>query len=193
MKLTAQSQAAPLCFGEASTPDAGSGRCTQPDSAQDRPCARLGLPKLGGGRDLRRNTAWPQAGSVDILDRPERRVALRLRSIEYLRAVRRADIAALSVQRGRIVNLEEEFRQIAIAEAADKTRFGMRSMVAIGRVRHIAARGLLVSQLDGMGRRKVTLVEFGQDDSTERSVRRRGGQRKLRALRRGSFSLGQTA
>lgn len=61
------------------------------------------------------------------------------------------------------MNLEEEFQQIAIADVLrikhDLDRLGMRSMVAIGRVRHIAARGLLVSEFDGMGRRKVTLVE----------------------------------
>jgi hypothetical protein len=42
------------------------------------------------------------------------------------------------------VNLEEELQQIAIADAVrielDFDGFGMRSVVAIGRVRHIATR-----------------------------------------------------
>ena len=105
---------------------------------------RLGLPEFAGGRDLRHNAAWPQAGGVDIVDCPECLVTLRLGDIEDLRAVRSSDIVTLAVQCGRIVNLEEELQKVAIADAfrveLDLDGLSVRSMVAIGRVRHIAAR-----------------------------------------------------
>src|ERR687898_271093 len=77
---------------------------------------RLGLPEFAGGRDLRHNAAWPQAGGVDIVDRPERLVTLRLGDIENLRAIRSSDIVALAIQRRRIVNLEEKLQKIAVAD-----------------------------------------------------------------------------
>jgi hypothetical protein len=40
---------------------------------------RLGLPEFAGGRDLRHDAAWPQAGRVDIIDCPECLVTLRTR------------------------------------------------------------------------------------------------------------------
>src|ERR671915_614103 len=105
---------------------------------------RLGLPEFAGRRDLRHDTAWPQAGGVDIVDCPECLVTLRLGDIEDLRAVRSSDIVALAIQRGRVVNLEENLQKVAIADALrvelDLDGLGVRSMVAIGRVRHIAAR-----------------------------------------------------
>jgi hypothetical protein len=105
---------------------------------------RLGLPEFTGGRDLRHNTAWSQAGGVDIVDRPQCLLTLRLEDIENLRAVRSPDIVALAMQRGRIVNPEEELQEVAIADALrvelDLDGLGVRPMVAIGRVRHIAAR-----------------------------------------------------
>src|SRR5918995_1710556 len=105
---------------------------------------RLGLPEFAGGRDLRHNAAWPQSGGVDIVDCLECLVTLRLGDIENLRAVRSSDIVALAIQRGRIVNLEEELQEVAIADAfrieLDLDGLSVRSMVAVGRVRHIAAR-----------------------------------------------------
>src|SRR5918992_1715153 len=76
---------------------------------------RLSLPEFAGGRDLRHNAAWPQAGGVDIVDCPECLITLRLGDIEDLRAIRSADIVALAIQRGRIVDLEEQLQKIAIA------------------------------------------------------------------------------
>src|SRR5690349_21214936 len=76
----------------------------------------LGLPESAGGRDLRDDTARPQARRIDIVDRPQRLVTLRLGDIEYLRAVRGSDIVALAIRRGGIVNLEEELQKVAIAD-----------------------------------------------------------------------------
>src|ERR687898_3348276 len=45
---------------------------------------RLGLPEFAGGRDLRHNAAWPQAGRIDIVDCPECLVTLRLGHMEDL-------------------------------------------------------------------------------------------------------------
>src|SRR6185437_13848366 len=54
-----------------------------------------------------------------------------------------AQIVALAVFRAWIVDLEEEFQKLAIADLLrieiDLDRFGMGAVVAIGRVRHIAA------------------------------------------------------
>src|SRR5918994_4033537 len=105
---------------------------------------RLGLPEFAGGRELRYHAVWPQAGGVGIVDNPECLVMLRLGDIENLRAVRSPDIVALAIQRGRIVNLEEELQKVAIADAfrveLDLDGLGVRSMIAISRVRHITAR-----------------------------------------------------
>src|SRR5207253_9350350 len=63
--------------------------------------------------------------------------------IENSRAIARAAIVALAVQRGWIVNLKEEFQQFAVADQRriehDLHRFGMASVIAIGCVRHVAA------------------------------------------------------
>jgi len=74
---------------------------------------RLGLPEFAGGRDLRHNAAWPQTRGVDIVDCPKCLVTLRLGDIEDLRAIRRSDVVALAIQRGGIVNLEEELQQVS--------------------------------------------------------------------------------
>ena len=52
-------------------------------------------------------------------------------------------VVALAVLRRRVVDLEEELEQLAIAEARrvedDLDRLGVRAVVAVGRVRHVAA------------------------------------------------------
>src|SRR5687768_1459294 len=104
---------------------------------------RLGFPEVAGGGDLCHDAAWPQARGVDIADRPERLLALLLGDIENLRTIRHAEIVALAIESGRIVDLEEELQKIAIADVVrvvvDLDGLGMSSVVAIGRVRHIAA------------------------------------------------------
>src|SRR5262245_42450692 len=64
--------------------------------------------------------------------------------MEDLRTIRRTEIIALAIHRGGIVDLEEELQKVAIADALrverDLDGLRVRSMVAIGRVRHIAAR-----------------------------------------------------
>ena len=127
-----------------SSQGAGSGRYSRTGSARDSPDAPARPPELAGGRDLRHDAAWPQAGGVDILDCLECLLTLRLGDVEDLRAIRRADVVTLAIQRGRIVNLEEELQEVAIADTRrvelDLDGLGVRAMVAIGRVRHIAAR-----------------------------------------------------
>ena len=104
----------------------------------------LSRPEFAGGRDLRHNAAWPQAGGVDIVDCLQRLVTLRLGNVEDLRAIRSSGIVALTIQRGGIVNLEEELQKVAIADKCrgelDLDGLGVRSMVTIGCVRYIAAR-----------------------------------------------------
>src|SRR5688572_17416543 len=99
-------------------------------------------PEVTGGRELRHHAARPQARGVDILDGLQRLVTLRLRYVEDLRAIRRADIVALAIQRSGIVNLEEELQQVAVGDTRrvelDLDRLSVRSMVPIGSVRYIA-------------------------------------------------------
>ena len=58
-------------------------------------------------------------------------------------AIARAHVVALPVARRRIVDLEEEFEQRPVAGLGrienDLDRFGMRAVIAVGRVRHVAA------------------------------------------------------
>src|SRR3546814_9071347 len=65
------------------------------------------------------------------------------RGEEDRRTVRGAKVFALAVPRRRVVDLEEELPQLAVADARrvehDLHRLGVRAVVAIGRVGHVAA------------------------------------------------------
>ena len=104
---------------------------------------RLGLPERSGGRHLGDNLAWPEAGSIDIRDGVFRDPLLLVAGIENGRAVARAPVVALAVQRRGIVDLEKEFQQLAIADGlrieSDLNGLGVIAVVAIGRVWHLAA------------------------------------------------------
>ncbi len=53
-------------------------------------------------------------------------------------------VVALAVLRGRVVDLEEELEQVAVGDPLrvedDLDRLGVGAVVAVGRVRHVAAR-----------------------------------------------------
>src|SRR4029453_13068477 len=70
--------------------------------------------------------------------------ALFLVEIEDRRAIARPDVVALTVQRRRIVNLEEELEQVSIRDLLgiedDLDRLGVRAVVAVRRVRDVPAR-----------------------------------------------------
>src|SRR6185312_8882796 len=66
----------------------------------------FGFPEVPGGRDLGNSLAGPQAGSVHVLA-----------GVEDRRAVAGADVVALPIHRGRVVDLEKELQQCAITDA----------------------------------------------------------------------------
>src|ERR1700691_1650448 len=105
---------------------------------------RLGLPELPGGGDLRDDLTRPQTGGLDVGDGLLGDPALLVGRIEDGRAVTQPPIIALTVQCRRIVNLEKEFEDLPVADRLgvkdDFDRFGVRSVIAISCVRHIAAR-----------------------------------------------------
>ena len=67
----------------------------------------LGLPEGTSGRDLRHDLARPEAGGLDIRDRIFRDALLLIIRVENGGPVARADVAALTVARGGIVDLEK--------------------------------------------------------------------------------------
>src|SRR5688572_32228542 len=76
----------------------------------------LGLPERACGLDLGDDAARPKLRRVDVGDRVLGNVALRVRKIVDARSIRRADVVALAVLRRRIVNLKEEFEQVAVGQ-----------------------------------------------------------------------------
>jgi hypothetical protein len=103
----------------------------------------LRLPEGADGFHLRHDLARPKARCLHIRDRVERALPLRLVHIIDGGAVGHATIIALTVGRGRIVDLEEEFEDLAVADHRrikdDLDPLGMGAVIAIGGIGDIAA------------------------------------------------------
>src|ERR671916_1251839 len=103
----------------------------------------LGFPEVAGRRDLGHDLPRPKTGGIDVGDRILSDALLVLARVEDRRAIACPDVIALAVPGGWIVNLEKEFQQPAVAYLRgvedDFDRFGMCAVVAIRRVRHVAA------------------------------------------------------
>jgi len=103
----------------------------------------LGLPERSDGRHLGDNLARPEAGRIDIGDGVFGDPLLLIIGIEDGRPVARAPVVALTVQRRGIVDLEKEFQQFSVSDDLgikdDFDGFRMIAVIAIGRVRHLAA------------------------------------------------------
>src|SRR5580658_334586 len=103
----------------------------------------LGLPEIAGGYQFRHHFSGPEPRRVDIGDRVQGDFSLRVAGIEDRRAVARAAVVALAVLGRRVVDLEEEFQQrpeIGLGRIEqDLDCFGVVAVIAIGRVRHLAA------------------------------------------------------
>ncbi|OIQ69108.1 hypothetical protein GALL_492910 [mine drainage metagenome] len=103
----------------------------------------LRLPEITGGGDFGHDLAGPQARGVHVSNRIQRGLFLRVVEGEDRRAIAYPQIVALPVRRGRVVDLEVEFQQRAIAGLGriidDLDRLGMGAVVAIGRVCDVAA------------------------------------------------------
>src|SRR6476620_845234 len=74
---------------------------------------RLGLPERPSGRDLRDDPAGPQTGRVHVGDRVVGDPPLLISCVEDRRTVLGADFVHLAVQRRRIMDLEEELKDVA--------------------------------------------------------------------------------
>src|SRR5713226_8855682 len=103
----------------------------------------LGLPERSGRREFGDDLARPKAGSIDIGDGVFRDPLLLIAGIEDRRAVARSAVVALAVQRRGIVDLEKEFQQFSVSDDLgiedDLDSFRMIAVIAIGRVRYLAA------------------------------------------------------
>jgi hypothetical protein len=102
----------------------------------------LGFPERPGGGHLGHDLRGPAARGVDVGDRLLGDAALLLIETEDCRAIARPDVVALTVQRGRVVDLEEELEQLAVRGLLgiedDLDRLRVPVMFAVGRVRNIA-------------------------------------------------------
>ena len=114
----------------------------------------LSLPEGTGRGDFRHHLARPQAGSVDIGDGVFCDALLFVVHVEDGRPIAGAHVIALPVASGRIVDLEEEFEQRAIARdrrvEGDLNRLGMGPVIVVGGVRNVAA-GIADARLDHAG------------------------------------------
>jgi len=91
----------------------------------------LGLPERPGRRHFGDHLARPETGGVDVGDGVLRRPLLRVAEVEDRRTVAGPDVVALPVQRGRVVDLEEELEQVPVGNLVrvegDLDRLGVTS------------------------------------------------------------------
>src|SRR5690606_5908855 len=103
----------------------------------------LGFPEIARRRHFGHHLARPQAAGLDVGDGVLGHAPLLRRGVEDRRAVGGADVVALAVARGRVVDLEEELEQVAITGLRrvehDLHRLGVAAVVAVGRIGHVAA------------------------------------------------------
>src|ERR1700722_19467065 len=82
--------------------------------------------------------------SLDVRDRVFGNLPLLVGGVKDCRTIAGAQIVALTIERGGIVNLEEKFQQRPVAGLCgiknDLDRFGMAFVIAIGGVLHLSAR-----------------------------------------------------
>src|SRR5262245_24022366 len=104
----------------------------------------FGLPELASRNGCGHNRAGPQASSIDVGGRVFRNPPLLIAGVEDRRPIAGPDVVALPIARACVVNLEEELKDLSIADAGrikdDLDCFGVSVMIAVGSVRHVAAR-----------------------------------------------------
>ena len=103
---------------------------------------RLRFPEGSRRGHLGHHSSGPQARRVDIGDGVLGHALLFVAGIENRRAVAGADVIALPVQRGRIVDLKEEFEELAVTDPGriedDLDPFGMGPVPATRKVLALA-------------------------------------------------------
>src|SRR5215469_12822860 len=104
---------------------------------------RLGFPELASGRDLCHHLAGPQPRRLDVGDRVVGNPLLLIAGIKNRRTIARAPIIALTVERGGIVDLEEELQHGPEARLCgiedDLDRLGMAFVIAVSCILHRTA------------------------------------------------------
>jgi ATP-dependent helicase Lhr and Lhr-like helicase len=103
----------------------------------------LGLPERAGRGHLGDHLAGPQAGRVHVGDGVLGDLLLLVAGVEDGRPVARADVIALPVLRGRVVDLEEELQQVPVGQLVrledDLQGLRVRAVVPVGGVGHVPA------------------------------------------------------
>lgn len=103
----------------------------------------FGFPKRSCRSDFGDDLAGPYPGGIDFGDDFFRSAFLFVSCVKNGRAIAGSPIVALPVQSGWIVNLEEEFQNLAVADGLrienNFNSFGVGSVVAIGGVDDVAA------------------------------------------------------
>ena len=74
------------------------------------------LPEVACRNDFRNDLTWPQARSIDIGDGVFGNPLLLVTGVEDRRSVAGPDVIALTIARAWVVNLEEEFEDLPIAD-----------------------------------------------------------------------------
>jgi len=96
------------------------------------------LPEIPCRDDFGDRLARPQAGSIDVGDRVFCNPFLFFVGVENRRSITGTGVVALAIAGARVVNLEEEFEELPIADARgvkdDLDRFGVPAMIAISSV-----------------------------------------------------------
>src|SRR5262245_58067017 len=104
---------------------------------------RLRLPEIPRRLDLGHDLARPEAGGVYVCDGVLGNPLLLLVDVVDCRPVGATDVIALPIPCGRIVDLEEVFQDPSVTDLlgieGDLDAFGMGAVVAIGRIRNVAA------------------------------------------------------
>ena len=105
---------------------------------------RFGLPEIPRRHKLRYGLARPKCRGVDISDGLLSNPLLFFAGVEDCGAITVAEIVSLPVQGCWVMDLEEEFQQLAVRDFEriedDFDGLGMTRMVAIGGVRDVTAR-----------------------------------------------------
>ena len=102
----------------------------------------LGFPEFTGGHDLCDGLSWPETRRINVCNRIFSDMLLLFASAENGRAVACADVVPLTIQSGRIMNLEEELQQIAVCDFRgvedNLNRLGVTPVIPMGRVRDVS-------------------------------------------------------
>jgi hypothetical protein len=103
----------------------------------------FGLPEIPRRDDFCGHLAGPEPRGIHICDRIDRDTFLLVVREKDRRSVAHSDVVALPVERARIMHLEEKFEDFPEAcnprIERDLDRLGVRAMVAVRCVRHVAS------------------------------------------------------